>query len=105
MLPVRHDIPSSEKLLSNNCKEINEITTSTNGNTERKPLHLSHTLASVTEYKKARNYIDKKIDRRLKKQETMQLDNKTEINNCKNFKLHAKEFNNLYTESADIMYD
>lgn len=25
MLPVRHDIPSSEELLSNRCKEINEI--------------------------------------------------------------------------------
>ncbi|XP_060836287.1 uncharacterized protein LOC132918946 [Rhopalosiphum padi] len=105
MLPVRHDIPSSEELLSNRCKEINEITTSTNGNTERKPLRLSHTLASVTEYKKARNYIDKKIDRRLKIQETMELDNKTEINKCKNVKLQAKEFNSLYTESADIMYD
>ncbi|XP_025202496.1 uncharacterized protein LOC112599690, partial [Melanaphis sacchari] len=78
MLLVSHDIPASEELLSDHCKEKNKIPISTNGNTEHKPLHLSLTLASITEYKKARNYIDKKIDRRLKIQNTRELNNKTE---------------------------
>ncbi|CAH1714459.1 unnamed protein product [Aphis gossypii] len=106
MLPVRHDISANEELLIDHNKETNEIPTSTNGNAEHKPLHLSHTLASVTEYKKARKYIDKKIDRRLKILETRQLDNKIHLDDCKNVKLHAKPFDNiLYTEEADIIYD
>ncbi|CAI6368916.1 unnamed protein product [Macrosiphum euphorbiae] len=69
MLPVVwHVIPAGGKLLSDpSRKETNATPTSTNGNAERiVPLSSSHTLASVTEYKKARNLIDLQIDRRLK---------------------------------------
>ncbi|KAE9523389.1 hypothetical protein AGLY_015941 [Aphis glycines] len=57
-------LSGSEKILSKSNFVFNE--TVAYRNAEHKPLHLSHTLASVTEYKKARKYIDKKIDRCLK---------------------------------------
>jgi len=50
--------------LTNPLLVFNE--TVTYRNTEHIPLRSSHTLASVTEYKKARNLIDLQIDRRLK---------------------------------------
>jgi len=50
--------------LTNPLLVFNE--TVTHRNVEHIPLSLSHTLTSVTEYKKARNYIDLQIDRRLK---------------------------------------
>jgi len=50
--------------LTNPLLVFNE--TVTYRNAEHIPLRSSHTLASVTEYKKARNLIDLQIDRRLK---------------------------------------
>ncbi|XP_015372213.1 PREDICTED: uncharacterized protein LOC107167592 [Diuraphis noxia] len=95
MLPVWHVIPAGGKLLNDpSCKETNTTTTSTNGNVEHIPLSLSHTLASVTEYKKARNYIDLQIDRRLKIQNSRQSDNTTKLDDCDDFDLHALPFDN-----------
>ncbi|XP_016660324.1 uncharacterized protein LOC100569583 isoform X2 [Acyrthosiphon pisum] len=106
MLSVWHVIPAGEKLLSDpSRKETNATPTSTNGNAEHIPLSSSHTLASVTEYKKARNLIDRQIDRRLKIK-TRQLDDETELDDCGDFDLHAAiPFdNNCWTKKDDTTH-